>query len=250
VGTGIQFGAHVTTATRRWIEVADKVLFISGDPATAEWIRAVNGSAETLRLPQFASGSQRTVVYRQMAEHIMSYVRQGLRVCAAFYGHPGILVAPAHEALRLARAEGFPARLLPAISAQDCLFADLEIDPARTGWHSFDATDFLVHRRSADPSSALVLWQIAMVGSPYYRAYDASGLAALVEKLNTIYGSDHEVVVYEAAVYPVCEPIIQRVCLSELSAARISPASLLYVPPKVEPALDLTMMMRLARELA
>jgi uncharacterized protein YabN with tetrapyrrole methylase and pyrophosphatase domain len=248
VGTGIQFGAHLTVAARRWIEAADKVLFIAADPATAEWVRRANNSAETLRLGDFATKTHRTLVYERMAEYIMSYVRQGLTVCAAFYGHPGILVAPAHEAIQRARAEGFPARLLPAISAQDCLFADLEIDPAQTGWHSFDATDFLVHRRRADPSSALVLWQIGMVGNPYYRGYDARGLAVLVEELTAIYGSEHQVVVYEAAVYPICDPIIHRLPLGKLSTARITEASLLYVPPKDEATLDLKMMIRLASE--
>jgi hypothetical protein len=128
------------------------------------------------------------------------------------------------------------------------LFADLEIDPAQTGWHSFDATDFLVHRRRADPSSALVLWQIGMVGNPYYRGYDARGLAVLVEELTAIYGSEHQVVVYEAAVYPICDPIIHRLPLGKLSTARITEASLLYVPPKDEATLDLKMMIRLASE--
>jgi len=250
VGTGIEFGAHLTTATRAWIERADKVVFIAADPATAEWLQALNATAETLRLTDFTPDWHRAPVYRRMGEHIISYVRQGLLVCAVFYGHPGMLVAPAHEAIRLARAEGYPARLLPAISAQDCLFADLQIDPAQTGWHSFDATDFLIHRRYADPSSALVLWQIGMVGNPGYRAYDAAGLAVLVEKLAAIYGSDHEVVVYEAALYAVCDPLIQNVRISNLATSRITAASLLYVPPKRNAEPDLAVMMRLASEFA
>jgi hypothetical protein len=43
--------------------------------------------------------------------------------------------------------------MLPAISAEDCLFADLGVDPADHGCPSYEATDFLVHgaaHRSCD----------------------------------------------------------------------------------------------------
>ena len=39
--------------------------------------------------------------------------------------HPGVYVAPSHETVLRARAEGYPARMLPGISSEDCLFADL-----------------------------------------------------------------------------------------------------------------------------
>jgi len=34
--------------------------------------------------------------------------------------------------------------MLPAISSEDCLYADLGVDPATTGNASYDATDFLL----------------------------------------------------------------------------------------------------------
>ena len=45
-----------------------------------------------------------------------SRIRAGFRVCAVFYGHPGVFVYPSHEAIRRARAEGFAARMLPALT--------------------------------------------------------------------------------------------------------------------------------------
>ncbi len=250
VGTGIDFASHLTAAARSWIERADKVFFVVSDPAAAAWLSTINPSAETLRLDRFSSAVPRTEVYLQMAEHLVGHVRQGLLVCAAFFGHPGMLVAPAHEAIRLARSEGLPARLLPAVSAQDCLFADLEIDPGETGWHSFDATDFLMNSRHADPASALVLWQIGMVGNPYYQRYDAPGLMALAERLKEIYAPDHQIVLYEAAVTSTDEPRIEHVRLDKLADARVTAATTLYAPPKIQPSLDSEMLLRLASEYA
>src|SRR5437773_2103233 len=79
-----------------------------------------------------APGKPRRETYAEMVEELLAPVRAGHNVCAAFYGHPGVFVNPGHEAIRRARAEGFPARMLPAVSALDCLVADLGIDPAAT----------------------------------------------------------------------------------------------------------------------
>ena len=142
-------------------------------------------------------------------------------VCAAFYGHPGVFVTPSHEAVRRAREEGFPARMLPGISAEDCLFADLGVDPSRHGCQSYEATEFLIYSRRLDPTAALVLWQIGTVGRDVAaNETQASGLPVLVERLLADYPATHEVTVYEAAPYPGFEPLIRTVPLSELSEAR------------------------------
>src|SRR6059036_2752839 len=56
------------------------------------------------------------------------------------------------------------ARMLPGISSEDCLFADLGVDPGQNSCQSFEATDFLASRRRFDPSSELILWQVGVLG--------------------------------------------------------------------------------------
>jgi uncharacterized protein YabN with tetrapyrrole methylase and pyrophosphatase domain len=149
VGTGIQAITHITPQTRSCIEEADKVLYLVVDPVTVEWIRKLNPSAESLSR-FYATGKLGEITYSAIADQILHFVRKGLNVCAAFYGHPGVLVEPSHAAIRRARAEGFLARMLPAISAMDCLYADLEVDPGMLGSQSYGATQFLrqVHKWS------------------------------------------------------------------------------------------------------
>lgn len=67
--------------------------------------------------------------YRQMVDAMLDEVRAGKRVCGAFYGHPGVLLACASN-IAQAREEGFDAVMEPGISAEDCLYADLIVDPA------------------------------------------------------------------------------------------------------------------------
>ncbi len=161
----------------------------------------------------------------------------------ATYGHPGVFAYPTHEAIRRAARQGFPATMLPGISAEDCLFADLGVDPGAHGCQSYEATDFLISERKIDPRAALVLWQVGLVGhSTHQSQYSHRGLPLLVKALEAIYGPSHEVIVYEAARYPVCNPILDRVPIDRLATVpRVVTASTLYVPPlaKAEPNREL-----------
>lgn len=170
-----------------------------------------------------------------MVEEILGPMRAGSTVCAAFYGHPGVFVFPSHEAIRRARADGFSARMLPGVSAEDCLFADLGVDPAARGCQSYEATRFLEERPSLETRAALVLWQIGIVGSTAHTAAaEAPKLGELVERLCHLYGDDHGVVVYEASSYPGVAALVRPVPLHSLAGA-VTPASTLYVPPRGDP---------------
>jgi uncharacterized protein YabN with tetrapyrrole methylase and pyrophosphatase domain len=247
VGTGIQVAAQTTVQARAHMEQADKLLYLVADPATAYWIKSMKPDAESLQ-PLYQEGKNRIDTYREMVERILECLREGGAVCVAFYGHPGVFVYPSHEAIKRARSEGFNATMLPGISAEDCLFADLGIDPGESGCQSFEATDFLVYRRRFDPNVALVIWQIGVVGELGYRVdrmYSREGLDVLVETLRKTYGPDHEVVVYEAAQYPVCDPVIETVTLARIHDAHVTPISTLYVPPRQKATPDRAMLKRL-----
>ncbi|MCC6901664.1 MAG: hypothetical protein IT377_22020, partial [Polyangiaceae bacterium] len=197
-------------------------------------------TAESL-YDSYAAGRARRESYAEMVERILEPVRRGLKVCAAFYGHPGVFVMPAHEAIRRARAEGHHAEMLPGISGEDCLFADLGIDPGIGGCQSFGATDFLIRHRRFDPSSHLLLWQVGSIGIVDFRdevLWNRSGLGVLSRTLAATYGERHEIVVYEADPYPTGD-FERHVCaLADLESAPVTLASILYVPPLPERASD------------
>ncbi len=247
VGTGYLAAGHVTAESETLIKTAERCLYMVADPAAEAWIQQLNPRAESLR-NAYAPGKPRRESYREMVERMLVPVRQGFDVCAAFYGHPGVFAFPSHEAIRQARAEGLEARMFPGVSAEDCLFADLGLDPAMHGCQSFEATDFLVRRRCFDPSSNLILWQAGGIGVATYEREDLwsrSGLRVLAEVLLQHYPASHQVVIYEAAVYPVCDPLILRVPLGRLAEARVSVISTLHVPPLRPAPLDLEMLDRL-----
>ncbi len=231
VGTGIQLG-HLSLDARACIEGAGHVFFVVADAVTRSWILEVQPKAESLQ-DCYKVGKDRMETYVEMVERILTRVRQGIEVCAAFYGHPGVFVWASHEAIRRARQEGYNARMLPGISAEDCLFADLGFDPGQNGCRSFEASHFLGYRCKVDTSCPLILWQIAAVGDPtFHTKTNRRGLHLLIDVLRREYGEEHEVVVYEAAQYPVADPIILRAPLGQVPDLDITLGSTLFVPPK------------------
>jgi uncharacterized protein YabN with tetrapyrrole methylase and pyrophosphatase domain len=240
VGTGITLARQTTLEAVACIQRAEKLFFLVTNPATEGWIRRLNPSATTLE-DCYNEGKSRFKTYREMADRILAAVRAGLQVCAAFYGHPGVFVRPSHDAIRRARREGFPARMLPGVSAEDCLFADLGMNPGEEGCQSFEATDFLACRRRFDPSSALILWQVGVLGEPGVRksmACRPERLRVLTDVLRRHYSARHPVVLYEAAQFPICEPMIERMPLAKLPQATVLPLTTLYVPPRPSRTMD------------
>lgn len=239
VGTGIRCVSQLTFEARTAIEQAERLLTIAIDPLMERWLTQLNPRIESLHT-LYRLGEDRQRIYDEIVERVLDAVRSGARVCFALYGHPGVLVYSSHEAIRRARLEGFEARMLPGISAEDCLFADLGFDLSRGGCQSFEANDFLIYRRVFDPRSALILWQFTLVGEAKHTQGEPNrrGLRVLVDHLGRYYPADHPTYVYEAAQYPLMQATLETIPLSRLPEARLSSVSTLFVPPHGEAAAD------------
>ena len=244
-GAGIRPGLHATRESIARIRSADKVLYLLAEITPITWLDELNPSAESLD-DLYRADRPFAEVYEDIVERILDHVRKQQEVCVVFYGHPSVFDRTSHDAVRRARAEGFEARILPGITAEDCLYVDLELDPGAAGCQSFDATDFLVRRRAPDPAVPLILWQVGVVGGTRTTGeVRRLGLSVLGERLEELYGAEHELVVYEATPFPVGRPMIERCAVRELADAGVTGLSTLYVPPKGVSPPDADMMARL-----
>jgi uncharacterized protein YabN with tetrapyrrole methylase and pyrophosphatase domain len=232
-GTGIRSLGQLTVETIAQIKSADDVHYLVAEPVATEVIHLLNPLGARSLGDLYEENKPRRTTYDQMVARILDSVRSGWRTCAVFYGHPGVFVDPAHEAIRAARAEGFRAEMIPGISAEDCLFSDLAIDPATAGCQSYEATDFLVNHRRIDPTSHVVIWQAGVLGDRTFSLrVSRSNLFDLFHaRLIETYPKSHKICIYQAAVLPGCPPEMQWIELSELDKTKMTIISTLYLPP-------------------
>jgi siroheme synthase len=234
-GSGIRAVGQLTLETVAWIEAADVVCYVLADPVTERWVLDHARSAEDLsRLHD--PGRARLHSYATMAARMVAHARSGRTVVGLFYGHPGVFTSPSHWAVQLAGEEGIEARMLPGVSAEDCLCADLGVDPGQGAFAAFEATEMLLTRRVPVTDAHVVVWQVGVVAAQQLAT--GSGLAVLTDYLSGYYPAEHEVVHYRAPQTALGRPLQQRVTLRELPGLAVSVTSTLYIPPLVARPID------------
>lgn len=247
VGLGMTLGSHLSPLARSHIEQADVVFAGLSDGIVELWLQRMHPDVRSLQ-PYYAEGKSRMVTYRQWVELMMTEVRAGKKVCGVFYGHPGIFAWSPHKVIEVARAEGFEAHMEPGISAEDCLYADLGIDPGRFGCQHFEASQLLFYERRIDPTGYLVLWQVGLVGDLSLKRFStgAAYRQVLVDLLSKDYPLDHEVIIYRGATLPIEKPRIHRLALRDLPNAKLTAEETVVLPPAAPLKLNLAMRERLA----
>jgi precorrin-6B methylase 1 len=247
VGMGMTLGSHLTPLARNHIEQADVVFAALSDRVVEMWLQRMNADVRSLQ-PYYGEGKSRMKTYREWVDLMMTEVRAGKRVCAVFYGHPGIFAWSPHKAIEVARGEGFQAYMEPGISAEDCLYADVGIDPGRYGCQHFEASQLLFYERRIDPNGYLVLWQATLVGDWSLTRFEtgAAYRQVLVDRLSEDYPLDHEVIIYHGATLPIEKPQIRRVKLGDLPDIALSSQETVVLPPVTQLKPNLAMRERLA----
>lgn len=236
VGTGLRLAGQITPIAQSYIESADVVVAAASNVFQRRWLQGL--AKEYICLLNHydvveEEGKNRRDTYRNMSATIMEQVRAGRTVCATFYGHPGIFACISHMAIKQAREEGFEAHMEPGISAEDCLVADLGIDPGARGMQSMESTQFMIYQRPIDPSGLLILWQPGLAGDLTLKRFETepARLQILVDKLLNYYPLDHEVILYEAATTPFEKTRIERLDLADVPKAKLEQITTLVIPP-------------------
>jgi precorrin-3B methylase len=225
-------GAHITPNARNHIEQADVVFVAVSDGIVEQWIMDMHPDVRSLQ-NYYEEGKSRKITYRQMVEAMMTEVRAGRKVCGVFYGHPGVFAWAPHKSIEVARDEGFRAYMVPGISAEDCLIADLGIDPGKWGCFQLEASQLLMFHRRIDTTALLILWQVGLVGDLEFSRYSTGRpeREIFVQRLMQDYPGDHEVILYEAATLPLMNHRAERLPLKDLRDAQLNLETTLVIPP-------------------
>lgn len=80
--------------------------------------------------------------------------------------------------------------MLPGVSAEDYLFADLEFDPSVYGCATFEATELLLRDTPLNSTMHNIIWQVGAVGIDNM-VFSNSKLHLLVDRLEKDFGPEH-----------------------------------------------------------
>ncbi|KAG9091311.1 hypothetical protein FS749_016640 [Ceratobasidium sp. UAMH 11750] len=230
-GSGIASVSHMTLQTLSYLKSADKVYYIVCDAVTEAFIQD-NSKGNYFDLSAFYDKDKhRYKSYVQMSEAMLKDVRAGQDVLGIFYGHPGVFVSPSHRALTLARREGYDAKMLPGISAEDYMFADLEFDPAQYGCMTREHRGYDYGLSGEYISSSTSCFGLKSPG-----IIQKSKFHLLVDLLERDFGPEHKAVHYIGAVLPTTTTIMDTFTIADLRredvAKQFNTVSTLYVPPR------------------
>lgn len=232
IGTGISHVEQISMAAKTYLQRADVVFGVMPNSLADDWIQQNNPNYVNMQ-KYYGGGKSRHQTYFEMASAMLCEVRAGKDVCCALYGHPGVMANIAHLAIGLARKEGYAAKMEPGISAEDCLFADLGLDPCYHGCASYETTQLLFSKHTVDPGAVLILWQISLAAEYTLKNFSTTrdNLQITVDFLHQWYDLNHEVIIYEASFLVGQAPRIEKIPLKRLPEAKLNPESTLVILP-------------------
>lgn len=232
VGVGMTLGSHISPLARSYIEEAEQVYSLVSDGLVEQWLSEMNPETKSLQC-FYQEGHSRASSYDKMVDCLLTDVSQGKRVVVAFYGHPGVFACVSHEAIKRASELGFYTKMVPGISAEDCLYADLAIDPGKYGCAHYETSQFMFYKRQIDTAAYLILWQVSIAGDTTLSRFSTGKefRQVLVELLLQHYPEDHQVILYEAPTIAIYPPRQTQLELVALTSASLNQQTTLVIPP-------------------
>ncbi|PSP51025.1 hypothetical protein BRC60_03980 [Halobacteriales archaeon QH_1_68_42] len=216
VGTGIVGYRQLTSEATAALERSGSIHLLHTQEIVYEHFEA-EYDADLIDLRDgYQENEIREDIYERMAGRILSEAEEATEpVAFALYGHPLVYVSPAKLILEEAPARDLTVDVRPGVSAMDCLYTDLNLDPARKGIQMYEATDLLLREYDLNNYVPLMIWQI---------------------DLKEYYPTDHTVVLCRTSTTPLAESERIEYELDNLEAIHetVTPTHTLYVPPARE----------------
>jgi uncharacterized protein YabN with tetrapyrrole methylase and pyrophosphatase domain len=188
--------------------------------------------------------------YDEMSVEVLHSALEHPPVTFAVYGHPLFYVYPSYQIITVAPWLRLIVKMLPGISALDCIIIDLGLDPALLGLQMYEATELLVRRRPLQNDVPCLLWQVGSAEVAYYTEGEttAQQLSGLQRHLLTFYPADHELTAVFNSPWPSAASILRKFPLKEMTSnhAFLHQGVTLFIPPmEVRATADLELLHRL-----
>lgn len=233
-GSGIKTLAHLTQECKKLINTCDKVLYLLNEPLAKEYILSKTKNSLDLNEIYFSEDS-RKAVYNKITTRIITELKQCSTLGVICYGHPFFCADPFLHAAKIATNDGYNVVVFPGISAIDCMFSDLLIDPTTNGLQLYEASHLINSNKTVERLSDLIVLQVGFVNvknHPHLES-SASGFVELCHYLQSIYEPGHECYVYEASLYPSIKPRVEKIRLDKLHSCNVTTLTSIYLPAQL-----------------
>ena len=235
VGLGVLNVDHITRETEGVIRRSNEVLYVDTGVATRTYLKTLCSRVTSLFETSYEEDGHRLNAYHRMAARVLDAAMDHPPVAFAMHGHP-IVGAYAPFLIRdMARLLGLEVLVLPGVSAMDCLFAELMVDPCVAGMQMYEATDLLLRRRPLQPDVPALIWQIGCVETRLHttRASRPKRFERLRSHLLRFYPPEHQATAAYSTPHPLMPSTVHRFVLRDICdyAHLLHAGFTLYVPP-------------------
>ena len=235
VGLGVLNVDHITRETEGVIRRSNEVLYVDTGVATRTYLKTLCSRVTSLFETSYEEDGHRLNAYHRMAARVLDAAMDHPPVAFAMHGHP-IVGAYAPFLIRdMARLLGLEVLVLPGVSAMDCLFAELMVDPCVAGMQMYEATDLLLRRRPLQPDVPALIWQIGCVETRLHttRVSTPERFERLRSHLLRFYPPEHQATAAYSTPQPLMPSTVHRFVLQDIrkSAHLLHAGFTLYVPP-------------------
>ena len=238
VGLGVLNVDHVTRETEAVLRRSNEVLYVDTGVATGTYLEGLCPRVTPLYETSYADDAPRLDAYARMAARVVDAAMDHPPVTFAMQGHPIVGVYAPFLIRDLAGLLDLEVRVLPGISAMDCLFAELMVDPCVGGMQMYEATDLLLRRRPLQSDVPLFVWQIGCVETRLHttRVSRPERFIRLRAHLLRFYPPQHQVTAAYSTPHPLMPSTIHRFALADICAYAhlLHPGFTLFVPPTHE----------------
>lgn len=242
VGLGVANVDHVTREAESAIRQSREVLYLDTGVATQRFLEQRCARVTSLYEESYREEDLRLNAYRHMAARVIDAALDHAPVTLAIHGHPVVAVYAPFLILDMAELLGLTVRILPGISAMDCVFAELKIDPCVHGLQMYEATDLLLRGRPLQADVPALIWQIGNLETRLHtsRVSKPERFDRFVNYLLRFYPVGHNVVAIYVAPHPLMPSTIRQFPLGKLRehAEHLHAGFTLYIPAVAERAIE------------
>lgn len=242
VGLGMGSADQVTREVDRVLQESEQVLFVDPSIGMQEYLSKRCSNVTDLST-LYQEGKNRLQTYKEMATVVIEAAMSNPPVTLALYGHPTVFAYPPFIIRSVANQLGLKVKVLPGVSAMDCILAELMIDPANEGLQMFEASDLLMRRRRLSTDMQTLIWQVGSLETGLYSTMTnrPERFGRFLDYLLEYYPSYHEVTAVFCSSHPAVPSTIFTFFLKDLLAVaeELHGGYTLFLPPThCAPVLD------------